>query len=175
MTDPNIIKEEDLDHEYLCSILKYDEEISRFKWLIKKGSCGAGKVAGFIHLDGYRMIKINKKCYLEHRLVWFYFHKKWPVGFLDHVNGDGFDNRIENLREATNSQNMGNRKINKNTKSKFKGVSYFKLNGKYVARIQINGKRITLGYFDEESDAYSAYCKAADKHFGEYANYGGKQ
>ena len=88
---------------------------------------------------------------------------------IDHVNGNGLDNRIENLRPASASQNaMNSRKLSK-AYSSFKGVSYHKRDNRWVGKIQVNGTAIHLGNFKEEKDAAIAYNNAATKYFGEFS------
>lgn len=87
--------------------------------------------------------------------------------YVDHVNGNGLDNRRANLRPADDSTNSFNRQLRRNNKSGFKGVS-----GKgcrWQAEIQCRGKRIYLGLFDTATDAACAYDTAAREHFGEFA------
>lgn len=86
---------------------------------------------------------------------------------IDHINGNGLDNRRENLRIASLSQNKQNEQKRKNGSSQFKGVH--KHHTKWRAKITINHEIIFLGRFSEERDAAIAYDKAARKHFGEYA------
>lgn len=81
------------------------------------------------------------------------------------------DNRRSNLRLANRSQNMHNRRINRNNTTGFKGVSFNKPYGKYAANISTNGNARCLGYFDEAEDAYAAYCKAAAEEHGDFARY----
>ncbi len=85
----------------------------------------------------------------------------------DHWNGIELDNRRDNLRFATVSQNGANRKISKNNKCGYKGVCFH--NGKYQASIRANDNNIYLGRFDTPQQANQAYAEAAAKHFGQFA------
>jgi len=87
---------------------------------------------------------------------------------VDHKNRNPFDNRKCNLRPCTSSQNQGNRKLNKNNTSGYRGVS-FKCN-RWAASIRIDDEHIHLGYFDTRESAAIAYNKAARKHWGSFAN-----
>ncbi len=93
-----------------------------------------------------------------------------PKGFLvDHKNCNPLDNRKTNLRLATPSQNMQNKKKRKNTSSRFIGVSFHKRFRKWQSSIHFEGKKIALGYFHNEIDAAKARDKAAKKYHGEFA------
>lgn len=87
----------------------------------------------------------------------------------DHRNHFTLDNQRDNLRICTHSQNQMNQKSNRNSTSKYKGVSWDKLNKKWTAHIQINGQQKNLGYFHNEIFAAGVYDKAATREFGEYA------
>lgn len=87
---------------------------------------------------------------------------------VDHINGVRNDNRLENLRYCTRSQNLANSKKRKGS-SQFKGVSFRKDIGKWKAQITMNYKNISLGCFDSEKDASIAYREASVKIFGEFA------
>ena len=91
--------------------------------------------------------------------------------YVDHINGDKTDNRRENLRLATNTQNNANVGKRKGTySSEYKGVSWYKPTKKWRARIVVNYKTIHLGLFPDEMDAASAYDEAAMEYFGDFAN-----
>jgi hypothetical protein len=101
---------------------------------------------------------------IMHRLL---FSRLKASETIDHVSGDGLDNRRRNLRKATSRENSLNKgKRRGKYLSRFKGVS--KTAGKFVASIQANG-RIHLGSFENEKDAARAYNEAAKKHYGKFA------
>ncbi len=88
----------------------------------------------------------------------------------DHKNHDTLDNRRENLRIATSSQNQGNSRKHKPKSSTFKGVHWSKKYGKWTATISIDGKQTFLGYRDTPEEAAALYNEAALEAFGEFAN-----
>lgn len=89
---------------------------------------------------------------------------------VDHINHNKLDNRKSNLRICTQSENAKNRTINKNNKSGYTGVSFCKRYGKWMARIKVNYKSITLGYYENINDAIEARKKAEIEYFGEFSN-----
>lgn len=128
-----------------------------------------GRVAG--HLDkrkGYWTVGLHGKLYQAHRLIYLYHHG-WLPEALDHINRVRTDNRIENLRPATNQQNQYNKSSFRDSSSKYKGVSWKKQRNKWTVQISIAGKKTHLGYFDCEGDAAMAYNEAALEHFGIFA------
>jgi len=95
--------------------------------------------------------------------------KSLPSQYVDHKNGNGLDNQLNNLRTCNKQQNHFNQKTNKNNTSGFKGVIWHKQLNKWQSRICVNRKRIYLGHFNNIIDAAKAYNEAAMKYFGEFA------
>ena len=91
------------------------------------------------------------------------------VGNPDHIDRDGLNNRRSNLRPDPNGHNQANRGRQKNNTSGYKGVSWKNGKGKWVAQIQVDGKRRHLGYFEDPIEAAKAYDRAALQHQGEFA------
>jgi hypothetical protein len=93
-----------------------------------------------------------------------------PDGFqIDHIDGDGLNNRKSNLRLATRSENARNRRINKNSTSGLKGASWVESRKRWRAEIRADGKQIHLGYFNTPEAAHAAYVAASEKMHGEFA------
>lgn len=88
---------------------------------------------------------------------------------VDHVGGDGLDNRRSNLRRATQRQNSRNRQLGRNNTSGYKGVSWHKRQGVWLGRIKVDGRQIHLGCFPTAEQAAEAYNAAAIEHFGDFA------
>lgn len=130
-----------------------------------------GQVAGTKNTDGYIRVQINGKFYAAHKLIYLMWHGVYP-DCIDHINGNRSDNRIENLREVTRSQNQWNRKTGKNNTSGIKGVVFDTNRNKWTASLYIDGKQKTLGRFDDIKLAELVVQKARDKHHKEYANHG---
>ncbi len=159
----------------LRRLLCYNPLTGTWTWRISPSfGVRVGDVAGTIWRDrkgtkAYRRIKIRKYNYPAHRLAFLYIRGYWPRSQVDHWDENGLNNRWLNLRECTRSQNQANRGPNKNNKLGIKGVHKKKKSGKYQAKININGKTVSLGYYNTPQKAARAYQKAAKKYFGEFA------
>ena len=125
-----------------------------------------GCLAGWVNPNNYRYVSISNKKYLLHRLIWLYHYGYLPK-MLDHINGDSLDNRVENLRPATHSQNTANSRVKSHSKSGIKGVS--KQGRGYYAKIQVRGKSFYLGTYETPELAKECYDFAAELAFGEFA------
>ena len=141
----------------LREIVSYNAETGVFTWSKSRRRCKVGSKAGCRMSHGYVCIRLDDVLYTAHQLAWFYVHNEWPTHQLDHINGDRADNRIANLRQATNAQNAQNRKRRDN-RSGFSGVR--KENKKWLAEIKVNYKPIRLGLFATPEEAHKAYLKA---------------
>lgn len=153
--------------ERLRELFIYDEDTGVFTRRVavgRHGCYGAGVVAGTKSGHGYIVIGVDSKRYLAHRLAWIYANGTCPKQ-LDHVNGNGEDNRLCNLRPATYSQNMSNTKPRA---SKY-GRGIYKNKSKYSVRINVDKKAIRLGTFETVEEAREAYRKGAKKYHGEFA------
>lgn len=150
----------DLTAKYLRELLHYDPETGIFVWKIKPANCvQAGAVAGSMITDGYLGISIKRVKYAAHRLAWLYVHGEWPKDQLDHVNGVRDDNRIVNLRESTQAENMQNAKAKRAGKFSL-GTTYNKGTKKWQATIRANSCTKYLGLFDTQEEAHQAYAAA---------------
>lgn len=166
--------QETVTAERVREVFDYDPDTGLLTYKRNRGGLRErGEVAGWIcrrqhtHGGGYRLIGFNGREYGAHRLIWLWWHGVHPSGHIDHINLDRADNRIANLRDCTQSQNMGNRRPQGNNTSGFKGVSYSKASKKWKASIQ----RKHLGLFDTPEKAHAAYVDAALQLFGEFARF----
>jgi len=153
-----------LTYERLYELLSYNSETGIFRWKISRGSrAKAGAIAG-CRTNGYIVIGIDGVPLLAHRLAWLYIYGYVPEGFLDHKNQKRNDNRINNLREISQSCNIRNSKMLCNNISGIRGVYSNKRYKKWAAQIKINKKQISLGLFSTKLDAAKARHDAEIKY-----------
>jgi len=141
-------------------------------WAMKPSyKINIGDLAGSLRSTGYVAVMIDGKYYKNHRLIFL-----WNYGFLpkyiDHINGNPADNRIENLRAASLSQNQFNRKKSPTSTSGCKNVFFNKKDKKWVVKIRVNGTRKHLGTFSNLELADLVATEARDLYHKEFANHG---
>ena len=142
--------EQIITKEYLNELFEYRD--GDLYWKKPTRGHSVGMLAGSINKLGYRSIKINSKLYKAHRLIYLMFNDNLPE-IIDHIDRNPSNNRIENLRLANKSLNRQNAKINKNNKSGVKGVGWDTQSGYWKARISINKKTHTIGFFKTIAEA----------------------
>lgn len=160
-----------MNQEYLKKLFYYDDG-----WLYWKEDRGPKKVkdkkaGSIVKTTGYWRVCIDNKSYALHRLIFLYHHGNLP-SHLDHINGNILDNRIENLRPASLSQNCHNSRRYKNSKSGVKGVFWAPSKNKWIARIRMNRKNVFLKYCDTLEEATMCVRQAREKYHGEFTNHG---
>lgn len=150
--------------------IDYDPLTGTCTWKIRKPRIHPGLRAGYVGATGYRQIKICQKQYFEHVFIWFWVMGCWPKDEIDHRNTVRADNRWENLREATRSQNQGNTSRYGKSRGVTKRVSPSTGRTTYRAKGP-SGKQgvgICLGEFETEQDALAAWIAYAKLHYGEF-------
>lgn len=177
----------DLPVEQLRKYLTYDPDTGFLTWLERAVRLGldrtdkgwntrlAGTRAGRIGTGGAIYVGISYRRLYEsrnfaaHRVAWALHYGEWPTEDIDHINGDPTDNRIVNLRLATDSQNLRNARRRSDNTSGVRGVSWSKKSRKWYAYINVGGRMIALGKFTDKAKAVAVRRAAALHHFGEYA------
>jgi hypothetical protein len=120
----------------------------------------------------YRRVRLNGVAFRVHRLIYKMMYNETP-GEIDHINGDGLDNRIDNLRSVDRLGNARNQPLPVNNTSGVIGVHWRRSSDKWRARITVNGQKLELGDFNKFDDAVAAR-KAAEKKYGYHPNHGRK-
>jgi len=154
----------------LKRLLDYNPSNGVFTWKARRCGVRVGKRAGTISaVNGYERIGVKESHHLSHRLAWLYVHGYWPTAEIDHVDRNRTNNRIDNLREATRSENQQNKPVYRNSKTGVKGVNWHKQHRKYIASIQIKKTRKFLGLFGTISEAAAARRVAAEQLHKQFA------
>ena len=124
---------------------------------------------GSINSDSYIQVEYNNTTYMMHRIIYEMHYGEIPIGLqIDHFDRNPLNNKIENLRLATQSQNRTNSGAPSNSSTGIKGV-HKTPSGKYQARLGIDGIKLYIGLFDNKEEADEAVTFVRRKLHGEFA------
>ena len=147
----------------------FDYRDGKLFWRIGGSGKRVGDEAGMITEKGYRRIRVERHLHMAHRLVWAYHFDNVPQ-WIDHIDEDKLNNRIENLRPASKEQNGYNISHRKNNRSGVKGVYWSTRNNKWVAEISVNKQIRRVGYFENIDLAELVVIEARNLYHGAYAS-----
>lgn len=151
--------------------MRYEPETGKLFWLISKKGVTAGRqVSPRPTSDGYMQCVFNGQHYYQHVLIWFYVTGNWPAEDIDHKNRNRADNRWENLREATRSQNHYNKACQYN-KLGVKNVTKYTPGSGYTVTSRVNGKIVNFGTYRTLEEAAEVARGVRVEHHGEFANH----
>jgi hypothetical protein len=153
----------------LREVLDYNPDTGVFRWKRRKWNRG-GRIAGYVERKGYLVLHVFNKKYKAHRVAFALTYNRWPKPVCDHINRDKLDNRIVNLREATQSLNVCNSKMPKTNTSGVKGVTWIKHRKRWRAKIGFDGKHYELGRgFKTIEEAAKVVAQKRQELHGEFA------
>jgi hypothetical protein len=144
----------------LRHLFRYEPQTGLLYYRVAVKFRSPGDLAGSLVKNGkYRTVKFRRANHLAHRVIWAMETGEWPAHPIDHINGDGLDNRMSNLRLSINGINAQNlRSPRKDNTTGFLGVQM--CFGKFKAVIRVKPKRYDLGVFSTPEEAYAAYLNA---------------
>ena len=164
--------------EYLRQRLRYDADTGRLIWKFYEPMPAqwnrrfANTEAGGIKRNyGYRDVRIDYALHKAHQIIWAIHYDEWPSGEIDHIDGNGLNNSLSNLRDVSHNENLRNQARAKNNSSGVTGVVWNKQCGKWMAQIVADGTRHYLGLFVKFDDAVAAR-KSAEASYGFHSNHG---
>lgn len=160
-----------LTQELANELFEYRDGVLYWKNPPKTGGMHVGDKAGGLNGKGRQYVKVQGKKYATHRII-FLMHHGYLPNIVDHKDNNKTNNKIENLREATLSENAQNAKLRKTSVTGVKGVGLY--NGRpnrFLARIYVNKREMVIGVFDNICDAKMAIEKARSELHGEFARH----
>jgi hypothetical protein len=149
--------------------LSYNPETGEFRWKKRpSNSVRMDRPAGAILKNGYRRLVVQNYQFYAHHAAWYLVHREWPDQMIDHANGDRADNRLANLRLATQAQQNYNMLPGSLNRSGVRGVCWHAKGGYWRAYITANRRQKFLGNFDNFNDAVAARKRAEETYCGEF-------
>lgn len=188
MSHVNKEKENLITHKYVKQLFHYDSEKGILYWkssrkkrrqkdstagivsLNKFGTTGNGKPLIRPEPQKRMVVSIQGRSYMMHRIIYFWYHGVWPE-YVDHIDGNPLNNKIENLRSVSAAENALNKKLPVSNKSGIMGVNFNEKTKKWVASGTCNKKLTHIGTFDDKDDAIAAR-RQWEKDNGFHENYG---
>ena len=153
----------------LKELLRYSPDTGTFTWVKSRVGAKEGDIAGCL-ARGYIVIRVDDELHRAHRLAWLYAHGVWPTQ-IDHIDHNKDNNRLSNLREASQAENMKNQTIRAAYNSCVTGVRWHNQHNIWHSQIRVGGKSIHLGYFKDKFEAICARMSANNK-YGFHENHG---
>lgn len=142
------------------AVLSYDPDSGIFTW--QRGGTVAGTAA-----NGYIIIWLYGRLHMAHRLAWLLMHGHWPLHEIDHRDGVRHHNALANLRDVPHAINLQNRHTaNANNRLGYLGV--YQHGHRYEARIRVQSKPLTLGWYDTDEQAHQAVLAARRQYLPGY-------
>lgn len=162
-----------LSPAYIAKRLRVDVMAGKAYWIDPTRfhrrliGCEAGGARFDSRGKGYWYIKLGESAYMRSMIIFAVMTGRWPEHCIDHISGDSLDDRAENLRAATQTQNAWNHKTRAKKSSLPMGVR--ELSSGFQARIQVNKQILYLGVYSTQEEASGVYLRARTQHFGEFA------
>ena len=155
-------KKSDMTFDKASKLFRYDPKSGKIYWINDRGKkVKAGSEAGYNHTSlssNYRVLRFSGSQYLAHRMAWLLSHGEWPDDEIDHIDGNGLNNAIINLRDVTRSINAKNTGMKKCNTSGVTGVYWRKDRSVWAAKIG----GIHIGHFSILEDAKNSYNLAKE-------------
>jgi len=151
----------------------FDYRNGQLLWKRSTGRVSAYSEAGAIGKRGYRHVRFMGKSYLAHRLIYLMIKNELPIQ-IDHIDGNKLNNRIENLRSSTQSENRMNAVRSTLNKSGVKGVCWSRSNRCWHVQVKKGKKNVYSGFFADLEFAELVSVEARNKHHGTFARHDGK-
>ena len=155
--------------DYLNYLFDYKD--GKLYWKNKTSSFSnitIGQKAGCFGKENYQYVAFNKRRKPLHSVIYCMFHGKMPK-IIDHIDGNVFNNKIENLREVSHSQNMLNSRLRKDSLTGLKNITFHKTNKKYIVRMIVNGVRKHFGCYNDIDYAKFVADAMRHKYHGKFA------